>query len=143
MNYEHWEWFKEDKEDDREVTTYSLIAGDVLCRYWGDIPKCKEAKLIENAQKLYENLKKLREWHRSEYQSNPMIDKEVDQLINIIEDVVLASLEYGTLAEVSISSYTTFLNNVELPVLSHRTVLSPPAVTSVNAPEPSPICTAY
>lgn len=83
--YKEREWKEESKQEPNEVTCHTLIAGNVLCRYWGDVEKSKEAKLIENAQKLYENLKKLREWHKSEYQSNSVIDKEVDELLDIID----------------------------------------------------------
>jgi hypothetical protein len=40
---------------------------------------------VMSALGLYPNLlialKKLREWHRDEYQSNPLIDAEVDEVI--------------------------------------------------------------
>lgn len=50
MSIDQWKWFQEEKKDPREVTTHSLVSGNVLCRYWGHVEKSKEAVLIENAQ---------------------------------------------------------------------------------------------
>jgi hypothetical protein len=84
--YKDWIWHKENKKDDQEITVHSLVAGNVLCRYWSDVEKSKEAKLIEKAHALYETLKELRKWSKEEYQNNPEIDKRVDDLLKSIEE---------------------------------------------------------
>ena len=87
MYTEHWwKWVKEEKDDDRDITVHSLVAGNVLCRYWSDVEKSKEAKLIEKANTLYETLKELRQWSKEEYQNNQEIDKRVDDLLKSIEE---------------------------------------------------------
>jgi hypothetical protein len=55
-----WVWQTEDKKDDQEITVHSLVAGDVLCRYWSDVEESKEARLIEKAPELLKLLKELK-----------------------------------------------------------------------------------
>lgn len=54
--FKQWEWFKEQKEDPQEVSCYSLVAGNVLCRYWGEGERSEEANIIEKAKINYKNI---------------------------------------------------------------------------------------
>lgn len=84
--FNQWEWKKESKQEPNEIICHTLIAGNVLCRYWGDVEKSKEAKLIENANQLYDNLKKLREWNKEIFPGMPTpFDKKIDELLELID----------------------------------------------------------
>lgn len=53
---EQWRWFKKQNDDPQEVSCYSLVAGNVLCRYWGEGERSEEAEIIEKAKKNYDRV---------------------------------------------------------------------------------------